>query len=607
MRLVKFTVEKYRSILSKSELPIGDYTAILGPNNQGKSNLLRGLSVALRIIQMAIDYPFSHGRNFVRAIRYRYMMKELYDWETDYPIQQQKSKVVANGLRRASIFTLDFSVDDADKNEIEQKIGVKLINGIVSIKLELGRDSFKANVVGQRNRLKDELKMSIIKYLIGGINICYIDAERTAETALRNISELIELPIRKQFEGEAFNEFINKLQAQQEKVLQEISNTLKNSLQEFLPSIKNSKIQIDRQGFHLLSPSSMNSDIFIDDGVETSLRQKGSGVQSLIAISIAHYISQSKKRGSGNLILAIEEPETHLHPKAIHQVKDTLQTISQKTPVIITTHSPLLVNLKNVESNIIVKDNEACPAKIIRDIRKALGVQRYDNLTNAECAILVEGLSDERILEAVLRENSPTIAASLNEGRLCICNAQGCSKMNSIIATLRMDLCKFHIVLDHDSAAIKTYEQLVRECDVDRFQITMLNAKPDVTKKNIKPDMTNGKVVTDASKKSVKSDDLTETELEDTVNATVYLGFLKNKYALPDESVLPRKFRAKKWSDRMRLLYSQSGGEWSQEIEDDFKTIVANEVVKNPKGAIRNECITLYMSLTKRIEKMLEN
>ena len=46
MKLVKFTVEKYRSILSKSVLPIGDYTAILGPNNQGKSNLLRARRVS---------------------------------------------------------------------------------------------------------------------------------------------------------------------------------------------------------------------------------------------------------------------------------------------------------------------------------------------------------------------------------------------------------------------------------------------------------------------------------------------------------------------------------------------------------------------------------
>ncbi len=579
MRLVKFTVEKYRSILAKSVLPISDYTVVLGPNNQGKSNLLRGLSVALRIMQRALEFPFAYRRSVLKSISSRYLVRELYDWETDYPIQKQRSKTIRGSSRKFSVFILDFKSDEGEKDEIAHKIGVNLPNDVVSVKLELGRSMFKTSVLCQRNMLKDEKKISMINYLMGNINICYIDAERTAETAQKNISELIELPIRKQFEGKEYNKFINKLQVQQEKVLEEISNTLKKSLQEFLPSIKNSKIHMKGQDFRMRLPSSMTSDIFIDDGVETPLRQKGSGVQSLIAISIANYISQSKKRGSENLILAIEEPETHLHPKAIHQVKDTLQKISQKTPVIITTHSPLLVNLKSVESNIIVKDNEASPAKIIRDIREALGVQRYDNLTNAECAILVEGLSDERILEAVLGEISPKIATALTEGRLCICNAQGCSRMSSIIATLRMDLCEFHIVLDHDKAANSTYENLTEQCNVDSSDITIMN---------------------------VCLGNLSESELEDTIETAIYKNAFDSKYSLPDESVLPKRLRTKKWSERMQYLYNTSGKVWSQEIEDNLKTIVANEVVKNPKGAIRKECMLLYMSLAKRIEKMLE-
>ena len=580
MRLVKFTVEKYRSILSKSELPIGDYTAILGPNNQGKSNLLRGLSVALRVVQRILDYsPYHFRRNVRRVFPYRHMMRELYDWDTDYPIQRQHDKRTKDDRRRLSKFLLDFKLEQHDIHELQRWANIKLINDTISVKLELGRGIYRLSMIGQKSRVSQTEKAAIIDYLVRNINICYIDAERSAETAQHNISELIELPIRKQFESNTYKEFVEKVRVQQENVLSEISTTLRKSLKVFLPSIKSSKIQVDSPSFRMSSPSTMSSDIFINDGVETPLRQKGSGVQSLIAISIAHYISQSKKRGSGNLILAIEEPETHLHPKAIHQVKDTLQKISQKTPVIITTHSPLLVNLKNVESNIIVKDNEASPAKIIRDIREALGVQRYDNLTNAECAILVEGLSDERILEAVLGEISPKIATSLTEGRLCICNAQGCSRMNSIIATLRMDLCEFHIVLDHDKAANSTYENLTKQCNVDSSDITIMN---------------------------VCLGNLSESELEDTIDTATYKNAVNSKYSLPDESVLPKRLRTKKWSERMQYLYNTSGKVWSQEIEDNFKTIVANEVVKNPKGAIRKECMPLYMSLAKRIEKMLE-
>lgn len=595
MKLVKFTVEKYRSILSKSVLPIGDYTAILGPNNQGKSNLLRGLSIALRILQRAARYPFRRG--FRRGFAFRFA-RALYDWEVDYPIQRQHDKRIKDDSRRVSKFVLDFKLDTVERNEMERDAKVKLSSDIISVKLELGRGECRFTVVGQKSRINGTTKETILEYLAERINICYIDAERTAETARQNITELIELPIRKQFESEEYKKFIDRFRAQQDSVLIDISNTLKHSLKEFLPLIKSSKIHINREVVDVRSPLAMGTEIFINDGVETALIQKGSGVQSLIAISIANYISQSKKRGSENLILAIEEPETHLHPMAVHQVKETLEKISYKTPVIITTHSPLLVNLKDVKSNIIVNENEACPAESIREIRDVLGVHRYDNLTNAECVVLVEGLSDVRVLDAVFRVKSERIAMALNTGQLIICNARGCSKMSSILATLKMDCCKYHIVLDNDSAARKTYEELLKKNNVLRADITLLNY--DFVGSKDKSEIEEG------SKGNTKDKNKThERELEDTIDASVYWNALREKYALPEEEILPKNARTRKWSDRMCMLYNKSGGVWSEDVEKEFKAIVADEVVMSPADAIRPECQELYNALIKRIQKML--
>ena len=598
MKLVKFTVEKYRSILSKSVLPIGDYTAILGPNNQGKSNLLRALSIALRVMQFKSDYFYRRGVRGVRHIPSFRFVRELYDWDVDYPIQWQHDKRIKDDSKRLSKFVLDFKLDATERDELGQNAKVKLSNDIISVKLELGQREGRFAIMGQKRRLNASAREKVVEYLSERINICFIDAERTAETARQNITDLIELPIRKQFETEEYRKFIDKFRAQQDYVLSEISNTLKSSLKEFLPAIKSSKIQIRGQGVSMRSPLAMGSEIFINDGVETALSQKGSGVQSLIAISIANYISQSKKRGSENLILAIEEPETHLHPMAVHQVKETLEKISYKTPVIITTHSPLLVNLKDVKSNIIVNENEAAPAKSIREIRDVLGVQRYDNLTNAECVVMVEGLSDVRILDAVFRVKSERIAMALNAGQLIICNAQGCSKMSSILATLKMDCCKYHIVLDNDSAARTTYEELLKKSNVLRADITLLNY--DFVGSKDKSETEEG------SKGSTKDKNKTyERELEDTIDASVYWNTLREKYALPEEEILPKNARTKKWSDRMRMLYNKCGGVWSQDVEDEFKSIVADKVVKSPADAIRPECLELYNALIKRIQKML--
>jgi predicted ATPase len=51
-------------------------------------------------------------------------------------------------------------------------------------------------------------------------------------------------------------------------------------------------------------------------------------------------------RSSGNRRLLIEEPENGLHPRMLKVVADTIRSIAepQGTQIILTTHSPLLLN-----------------------------------------------------------------------------------------------------------------------------------------------------------------------------------------------------------------------------------------------------------------------
>lgn len=47
MRLKAFSVRNYRSIRQAARIPVrADLTVLVGPNNEGKSNLLRALALA---------------------------------------------------------------------------------------------------------------------------------------------------------------------------------------------------------------------------------------------------------------------------------------------------------------------------------------------------------------------------------------------------------------------------------------------------------------------------------------------------------------------------------------------------------------------------------
>jgi len=59
----------------------------------------------------------------------------------------------------------------------------------------------------------------------------------------------------------------------------------------------------------------------------------------------------------GNLI-CIEEPETNLHPDMINTISNAIKEASKETQIIITTHSPLLLNLFEIEDVLIFEKSD---------------------------------------------------------------------------------------------------------------------------------------------------------------------------------------------------------------------------------------------------------
>lgn len=59
----------------------------------------------------------------------------------------------------------------------------------------------------------------------------------------------------------------------------------------------------------------------------------------------------------GNLV-CIEEPETNLHPDMINTISNAIKQASKETEIIITTHSPLLLNLFEIEDVLIFEKSD---------------------------------------------------------------------------------------------------------------------------------------------------------------------------------------------------------------------------------------------------------
>ena len=85
IRLVSLTVENFRSITAARSIPISNLTTLVGPNNEGKSNILRALVVAMNLLIAR--------RDLVRRLPYRRSRRNQavgrYDWTRDFPLKLQ--------------------------------------------------------------------------------------------------------------------------------------------------------------------------------------------------------------------------------------------------------------------------------------------------------------------------------------------------------------------------------------------------------------------------------------------------------------------------------------------------------------------------------------
>lgn len=102
--------------------------------------------------------------------------------------------------------------------------------------------------------------------------------------------------------------------------------------------------------------------IFLDDGVDAPLQEKGAGLQSLLLIAL--FQLYSRKFHQGSTLLLLEEPENHLHPHARRVLAQSLISFCQgdqgdaenrHRQVILTTHSEDFVRLSEPESLKIVR------------------------------------------------------------------------------------------------------------------------------------------------------------------------------------------------------------------------------------------------------------
>lgn len=458
MRLVSVDVEKYRSIKTAKKISISDLTVIVGPNNEGKSNFLKALSSVFSVLEMWCDAGdefdgFQPYRDKMTLHNYTNMNPDSSEYNRfrDFPISLQGKQ---QGARSA--VTLEFELDQSERRKIRQLTGISL-NETLRLTLTFGRSDVKLDFrkQGPYKKNLEDASVDIVRFILDNFALEYIPAVRTAEAATEVASRLIQRELQKLERRPEYTKAMKELDGLQRPVLQELAKNISASVREFLPSVVGIDLRI-RQSVRNRALRQL-TDIVVDDGVATNLKHKGDGVQSLVALALMRHTS-STRSGKKHSLVAIEEPESHLHPRAIHELRKVVDDLRSTNQIILTTHSPIFVNRSSIENNIVVRKNQVKSATHIGEIREALGVKISDNLQSADLILLVEGPSDKKVLNSYLSCASTLVANALSDGRLAIDTIGGGGNLSYKIGLHLRSLCKVHCFLDNDASGQSAFK-----------------------------------------------------------------------------------------------------------------------------------------------------
>lgn len=339
MKLAHIKIKDFRSFSGEHDFDFSSgVNYVVGPNNCGKSNLVRALELSLdptavyvperdRPVRERVGPPpktritltFKVGNTdpektlLLRAQSYERAVREAAErtgGSTSYADEREIRLVTSfgnDGTRQVSFQARgsgarSLPAESEEHRRLEQQFRSVVRFGVIHSGQDLGSLL--------KGKFREILRLVIQDHLREELE----SAEKARQVYLESLQSSLLEPLRSQ------------VQSQVGSMFREIT------VADLIPDVPT------------VQETLSSVDIQLGDAITTTgLTDKGTGVRGAVLLSMLQYLAEQSKR---SLVIAVEEPEAFLHPAAQEAIRGHLEELATRADVslLVTTHSPYVIS-----------------------------------------------------------------------------------------------------------------------------------------------------------------------------------------------------------------------------------------------------------------------